>query len=33
MIETDTSAEQYALDNRSNPPGYQQDLSNLWYLF
>jgi hypothetical protein len=33
MTETDTTAEQYALDNRSNPPGYQQDLSNSWYLF
>lgn len=29
MAETDTTAEQYALDNRSNPPGYEQDLFNL----
>ena len=29
MTETDTTAEQYALDNRSNPPGYEQDLFNL----
>jgi hypothetical protein len=27
MTETDLSAEEYALNNRSNPAGYQQDLS------
>ena len=28
MTETDMSADEYALNNRSNPPGFQQDLTN-----